>query len=375
MPMLDDLHSLHPTCTDMVPVSSSTAIDIERPLPEILQQAVETADVLTRSARATSTNKFYASDWRLFCDWCAEFDGHGAVALPAEPEVVTAYIGHLYNVGRAYPTVVRKVAAIRAYHLEHLAQVDAVHRARKRAGEAVGEAPIMAVPTDHPLVRDALAGYRRRIAASQVDDTITAPPPSKPKAALLNSMVAAMVSHCPANRTGIRDRALLLIGFAGALRRSELVAIRVEHLVWTPQGVTITIPKSKTDQEGQGQAVAIPNGSQLRPVDALKEWLQESGIDEGPVFRCLRRGGHLAPEALDADSVARLVKDYARRTGLDPSHFSAHSLRSGFLTSAALAGANVLKMAEVSRHKKLDTLRGYVQAAERYKDHAGSGFL
>jgi len=380
----DDVNAPWPEGTDLVPVSSSTIIDIARPLPEILQAAVETADVLTRSARATSTNRYYASDWRLFQQWCAEFDGHGAVALPAEPEVLTAYIGHLYNAGRAYPTVVRKVAAIRAYHLEHLAQVDAAHRARKRAVEncatgcgtiAVGEAPIMAVPTDHPLVRDALAGYRRRIAAAQIDDTIPAPPPSKPKAALLNSMVAAIVSHCPANRTGIRDRALLLIGFAGALRRSELVAIRVEHLVWTPEGVTITIPKSKTDQEGQGQAVAIPNGLQLRPVDALKEWLQASGIDEGPVFRCLRRGGHLAPEALDADSVARLVKDYARRTGLDPSHFSAHSLRSGFLTSAALAGANLLKMAEVSRHKKLDTLRGYVQAAERYKDHAGAGFL
>lgn len=371
----DDVNAPWSEGTDLVPVTSSTATEIARPLPDILQQAVETADVLTKSARATSTSRFYASDWRLFANWCAEYEGHGAVALPAEPEVVTAYIGHLYNAGRAYSTVVRKIAAIRAYHLEHLAQVDAAHRARKRAGETVGEAPVMAVPTDHPLVRDALAGYRRRIAAAQVDDSIEAPPPSKPKTALLYSMVAAMISHCPTNKTGIRDRALLLIGFAAALRRSELVAIRVEHLVWTPQGVTILIPKSKSDQEGQGQAVAIPDGRQLRPVDALREWLQVSGISDGPVFRCLRRGGHLAPEALDDDSVARLVKGYAHAAGLDPSHFSAHSLRSGFLTSAALAGANILKMAEVSRHKKLDTLRGYVQAAERYKDHAGSGFL
>lgn len=371
----DDVNVPWSEGTDVVPMSPSTSIDIVRPLPEILQQAVETADVLTKSARATSTSRFYASDWRLFCEWCAEYEGHGAVALPAEPEIITAYIGHLYNAGRAYSTVVRKIAAIRSYHLVHLALADAAHRARKRAGEAVGEAPVMAVPTDHPLVRDALAGYRRRIAASQVDDSIEAPPPSKPKTALLNSMVAAMVSHCPATKTGVRDRALLLIGFAGAFRRSELVAIRVEHLLWTPEGVTVSIPKSKTDQEGQGQAVAIPNGRHLRPVDALREWLQVSGITDGPVFRCMRRGGHLAPEALDDDSVARLVKGYARAAGLDPSHFSAHSLRSGFLTSAALAGANVLKMAEVSRHKKLDTLRGYVQAAERYKDHAGSGFL
>lgn len=371
----DDVSAPCPTGTDLVPVSSSTAIDIARPLPEALQAAVETAEVLTQSARATSTNRYYASDWKLFQEWCAEYEGHGAVALPAEPEILVAYFGFLFNSGRAYSTVVRKVAAIRAYHLDWIAKADATHRARKRAGEDVGEVPIMAVPTEHPLVRDALTGYRRRIAAAQVDDTIQAPLPSKPKMALLNTMVAAMVSHCSATKAGLRDRALLLIGFAGALRRSELVAIRVEHLVWTQEGVTITIPKSKTDQEGQGQAVAIPNGRQLRPVDALLEWLQVSGINDGPVFRCLRRGGHLAPEALDADSVARLVKDYARRTGLDPSHFSAHSLRSGFLTSAALAGANVLKMAEVSRHKKLDTLRGYVQAAERYKDHAGSGFL
>lgn len=371
----DDVNAPWPKGTGLVPVSSSTAIDIARPLPEILQHAVETAEVLTQGARATSTNRFYASDWRLFTAWCAEHEGHGALALPAEPEILVAYLGYLFNVRRAYSTVVRKIAAIRAYHLDHFAQVDAAHRARKRAGEAVGEAPIMAVPTDHPLVRDVLAGYRRRIAAAQVDDTIQAPPPSKPKAALLNSMVARMVSHCPATKTGLRDRALLLVGFAGAFRRSELVAIRVEHLTWTPEGVTVTIPKSKTDQEGGGQAVAIPNGRQLRPVDALLEWLQASSITEGPVFRCLRRGGHLAPEALDADSVARLVKDYAKATGLDPVHFSGHSLRSGFLTSAALAGANVLKMVEVSRHRKLDTLKGYVQAADRFRDHAGDGFL
>ena len=363
------------TGTDLVPVSSSTAIDVERPLPEILQAAVETAEVLTQSARATSTNRYYASDWRLFTAWCAEYEGHGAVALPAEPEILVAYLGYLFNGGAAYSTAVRKLAAIRAFHLHHIGKLDAEYRARKRAGEVVGEPPVIAVPTSHTLVRDALAGYRRRIAAAQVDDTIEAPPPSKPKAALLNSMVAAMISHCPATKTGIRDRALLLIGFAGAFRRSELVAIRIEHLVWTPQGVTINIRKSKTDQEGKGQAVAIPNGSQLRPVDALKEWLQVSGITEGPVFRCMRRGGHVAPEALDDDSVARLVKHYARAAGLDPNLFSGHSLRSGFLTSAALAGANVLKMAEVSRHKKLDTLKGYVQAAERYKDHAGAGFL
>ncbi|KAF0225716.1 MAG: hypothetical protein FD176_163 [Rhodospirillaceae bacterium] len=131
----DDVNAPWPEGTDLVPVSSSTAIDIARPLPEILQQAVETAEVLTQSARATSTNRFYASDWRLFTNWCVEYEGHGAVPLPAEPEIVTAYIGHLYNAGRAYSTVVRKIAAIRAYHQEHLAQVDAAHRARKRAGE------------------------------------------------------------------------------------------------------------------------------------------------------------------------------------------------------------------------------------------------
>ena len=113
----------------------------------------------------------------------------------------------------------------------------------------------------------------------------------------------------------------------------------------------------------------------LRPVEAVRAWLDASGITSGPVFRRVRKNGRIGDEALNAETVAALIKDYAGRVGLRPEDYAGHSLRSGFLTSAAEAGASALRMAEVSRHKSLDTLLGYVRRADAFRDHAGSGFL
>jgi integrase len=172
-----------------------------------------------------------------------------------------------------------------------------------------------------------------------------------------------------------RDRALLLFGFSGAFRRSELVALRVEDLTETPDGLRVRIRHSKTDQEGVGQEIAIPRGTRLRPVEALRAWLAAAGITEGPVFRRVTRHGVVLSDALAAESVADIVKHYAARAGLDPNVYAGHSLRAGFLTSGAEAGASIFKLMEVSRHKSVDTLRGDVRRAELFKDHAGSGFL
>jgi integrase len=174
---------------------------------------------------------------------------------------------------------------------------------------------------------------------------------------------------------GKRDRALLLLGFALAARRSELVALDVADLEECPEGFRATIRRSKTDQEGAGAVVAVCRGSIACPVAAVKEWLAAANIVEGPVFRQVGKGGRLLPGRLSPQNVALIVKAYAKRLGLDPSAFSGHSLRAGFLTSAAARGAWLFKMMDVSRHKSVDTLRGYVRDADAFRDHAGAGLL
>lgn len=177
------------------------------------------------------------------------------------------------------------------------------------------------------------------------------------------------------NLNGLRDRAILLLGFAGAFRRSELVALNVADLEFCNSGLRVTIRKSKTDQEGLGATIAISRGSVACPVDAVSTWIKAGAITEGPLFRPVTRAGTISSRRLSPRAVAELVKAYARRAGLKAADFSGHSLRSGFLTSAAAHGASIFKMMDVSRHKSVDTLRGYVRDTELFRDHAGTGLL
>jgi site-specific recombinase XerD len=195
------------------------------------------------------------------------------------------------------------------------------------------------------------------------------------KAAATSDKVPAMVAGGKRDLAGKRDRALLLLGFALAARRSELVALDVADLEECPEGLRVTIRRSKTDQEGAGAVVAVCRGSIACPVAAVTEWLAAACIVEGPVFRQVGKGGRLLPGRLSPQNVALIVKAYAKRLGLDPGAFSGHSLRAGFLTSAAARGASLFKMMDVSRHKSVDTLRGYVREADAFRDHAGAGLL
>jgi integrase len=176
---------------------------------------------------------------------------------------------------------------------------------------------------------------------------------------------------------GLRDRAVLLLGFAGALRRSEVVALDVEDLTERREGIDIRIKSSKTDQEGEGETVAIPRApdSPYCPVHALRAWLQAANITTGAVFRRMYRGDSVGDSRLTAQSVALIVKELAQSVGLDARRYAGHSLRSGFLTSAARRRASLFKMADQSRHKSLDVLREYVRNEERFEDHAGDGML
>jgi integrase len=184
-----------------------------------------------------------------------------------------------------------------------------------------------------------------------------------------------MLEKCPATLMGKRDRALIALGFAGAFRRSELVALEVADLTETPDGLRVVVRRSKTDPTEQGQEVAILRGRRLRPVEAVQAWLSASGISEGPIFRQVNKSRRVLPGALTGESAARVVKDAAERAGLDPALFAGHSLRRGFLTSAAKAGASIFKMMDVSRHKSVETLRRYVKDADAFTDHAGENFL
>jgi integrase len=142
-----------------------------------------------------------------------------------------------------------------------------------------------------------------------------------------------------------------------------------------PEGLRVRIRKSKTDQEGVGATVAVCRGSIACPVTALKDYLEATNITSGALFRRIRRGNHLTDHRLTAQTICRIVKDHAAKLGLNPKEFGAHSLRAGFATSSAARGANLFKIMSVTRHKSVDTLRGYVRDADLLKDHAAAGLL
>jgi len=290
--------------------------------------------------KAASTRRGYKSDFALFTTWC---ERRGYASMPATSEVVAAFLSDQANAGIKPSTLSRRIAAIRYVH-------------------DLGGHPS---PTAGRAVRTAMNGIRRTRGTK----------PSQ-KAPATAERITKMLEQIPADTMkGTRDRALLLLGFAGAFRRSELVALEVADLAFETEGLRVAIRKSKTDQEGQGHELAIPRGTKLQPVRAVQGWLKASGITSGPVFRAIDRHGHIRAAALSSHSVALLVKEYAEAAGLDRAEFSGHSLRAGFLTSAADTGADLLKMMEQSRHRRVETVRGYVRRANAFKGHAGERFL
>jgi integrase len=220
-------------------------------------------------------------------------------------------------------------------------------------------------PTNSEAIKAVLAGIRRELGVA----------PTR-KAPCTAEAIEAMLAFAPAHTLkGLRDRALLLLGFAGALRRSELVALDVADLESDAEGVRVIIRRSKTDQEGAGDFVPIPNGTKLRPVAALLAWLEAAGIVEGPIFRPINRHGRIACQRLTNSSVAEIVKGYAELAGYDARVFSGHSLRAGFVTSALAAGADILRVMDQTRHKEVRTLKAYDRRAKAFKSHAGEAFL
>jgi integrase len=219
-------------------------------------------------------------------------------------------------------------------------------------------------PTGSEAVKTTLQGIRR-----------TLPATPRRKAPATADKVVAMATTTGSGAKGLRDRALLLLGFAGAFRRSELVALDLSDLQFCDGGLRVKIRQSKTDQDGQGTTIAIVPGTFACPVAATRDWIRHARLASGPLFRPISKTGRVLRRRLSDRAVANIVKASAGRIGLRAEEFSGHSLRAGFLTSAARRGASIFKMMDVSRHKSVETLRGYVRDAEIFRDHAGSGLL
>lgn len=309
------------------------------PLAPAYTDALQSAHAYALAEKADATRRAYGSDFRDFTAWCGRM---GAIPIPAPVEIVAAYLASIADHGLKASTITRRAAAIGYAH------------------RLAGHEP----PTHAEPVKAVLRGIRRRTGVAV-----------ERKAPATARALTGMLKRIPDTLWGKRDRALLLLGFAAALRRSELVALHALDLERTPDGILVTIRRSKTDQEGAGHVVAVPRGSKLRPCEAVDDWLAAAGIDDGPVFRSIGKGGRVALEALSDRSVADIVKDRAKAAGLDPALFSGHSLRAGFVTSALEAGADLLRVMDVTRHTEVRTLKAYDRRAKAFRDHAGRGFL
>lgn len=190
-----------------------------------------------------------------------------------------------------------------------------------------------------------------------------------------------MLQACPDTLIGNRDAAIVAVGFAGALRRSEICNLTVEDVEFldleeSGEGrMFLTIRQSKTDQHGKGQRVAILDGGGIQPIHRLRLWLERSGITRGPLFQTMKRGGHLRGKQMHHSDIPRIVKHYAALIGLDPTNIAGHSLRAGFVTSAAVHHARLDKIMAVTRHTNPATVMRYIRDADAFADHAGQHFL
>jgi integrase len=295
----------------------------------------ERARAYAEAARAPATLRA-ATDWRAFSIWCA---AHAVDALPASPQTVALFLADLP--GRP-ATLRRKLAAVAVMH------------------RAAGHDP----PTAHGVVRATLAGICRERGIAP-----------RPKTALLVGELRSALATCGDRPIDVRDRALLLIGFAGALRRSELVGLDVGDVRFEAEGAVLRLRRSKTNQEGALEEVAVLYGSdpQTCPVRALQAWLATSGLVTGPLFRAVDRAGRIGVGRLTARIVGERLKKIGERSGLDPQSYAAHSLRSGFATSAARANKSEAAIMRQGRWKSIPVARRYIRAGSRWHDHAGAG--
>ena len=284
------------------------------------------------AADAPATLRAYAADLAHFKAWC---EAHGFQPMPASSETVGAYLAAT-GLGYALPTLRRRVAAIARAH-------------------RIAKQPL---DTKHPAIRETLRGIAR-----------THGEPARRSAALTTPEIRRLIEVCSDDLAGIRDRALILIGFAGALRRSELVGLDDAHVRPTPTGLRLMIPRSKTDTAGEGAEVGITCGSQADtcPVRALHAWLGAAAITDGPIFRRVTQWGTVGTQRLHPDAVRQILTRWAVAAGitgtlLEP--VTPHGMRAGFVTTAYRNGVSDEEIMGHTRHRSLTTMRSYVRRAK-----------
>jgi len=295
------------------------------------QAALDIAQALARRAAAPATLRAYKADWTHYAAWCAE---HGFVPVPAAPATVGAYLASLAD-SHAPSTIRRRLAALGKMHRFNDLPWNTAHRD----------------------IQGPLQGLLR-----------THGRPVQKAAALTLAMLRQLLATCDRSARGRRDRALLLIGFAGALRRSELVALQIEDVAVTASGLRLRIARGKTDPAGQGAEVGLPRGrhAETCPMRALDDWQAVARRKAGPVFRRISAADRIGEAALHPDAVRRILAYRAGLAGLQAEGFerlSAHALRVGFISEAYAQGVRDEDIMRHTRHRDLRTMRGYVQRA------------
>ncbi len=300
----------------------------------LAENALQRARAYALEARSPRTLKRYRNAWATFTAWC---NSHGLKPLPAKPATVAAFMASRADAGRRVLTIELELTALGEAH--------------KAAGHPS--------PRTHPAVVATRKGIRRRLGMARAC-----------KAALTPEDLKAMVRALPERSIGVRDRAILLLGFAGAFRRSELVGLDVRDLVFCTKGLRVTLRRSKTDQEGFGRTVDIPFSPvpAMCPVAATRAWLIASGIIGGPIFREVHSSGRIGQGRLASRVVGTVVKRSASAAGLDPRNLAGHSLRAGYATEAARSGKPLFVIQQQTGHKSVAMVSRYVRAANLFKD-------
>lgn len=305
------------------------------------------AEALRSAARSENTKAAYEKGWQCFSAWCRSQD---IEPEEAKSDDVVGFLVAMVSEGRASGGRPLALNTLRLYR-------SALNDRWRGMG--------LPSPASERSVDEVLQGLAR----------IKGDTPRRVKA-LREHQILAMLDSCGPGLHGLRDAAVLSLGFSAALRRSELCYLQTEDLQGKGgDGMVVHVRRSKTDTQGTGQSVAVIEGKSVKPITHVRRWLHASCISKGFVFQTLLRGGVASGHPLDPGDVARVVKRHARRIGLDPQEYSGHSLRAGFVTSAAVHHARIDKIMEVTRHRNAEMVLRYIRDEEAFVDHAGASFL
>jgi site-specific recombinase XerD len=315
-------------------------------LPALVERTKETG----RRSKAKSTREAYELDWDAFSVWCKWI---GTSSLPASPETIATYLQYLSETPpKKHPERARGVSTI----ARALAAICYEHR------EAGFDPP----PSSSKLVRDTMVGLRNTLGVAP-----------KRKAAVRGEHILAMLAKTPETLAGLRDRAILLLGFLGAFRRSELVKFNVEDLEYLDKGMIVTVRRAKQDQEGKGREVGILKGRvpSVCAMYAVQTWLEAAGITKGRVFRAINKHWQVSEEPMEAPAVALIVKKYAEAIGLSRDAVAGHSLRAGFVTSAAARKSSGTAIRGHTGHETPKMTDIYTRKASIFEDNPTEGLL